>query len=90
LKAPGKARQRARQEFGERLVTLRRRAGLSQPELARQLGELLGEPAPRTATMSAWENGSSEPQATEADALATIFGVSLDVLTGRAPLPPPS
>lgn len=89
MKAPGIARQKARRELGERLVTLRRRAELSQMDLAKRLGELLGEAPPRTATMSAWENGSSEPQATEAEALSRILGVSLEVLLGHAALPPP-
>lgn len=39
--------------------------------------------------MSAWENGTSEPQATEADALARILGVSVDVLLGHEAMPPP-
>lgn len=90
VKAPGEARQKARRELGERLVTLRRRADLSQVELAKRLGELLGEAPPRTATMSAWENGTSEPQATEAEALARILGVGVDVLLGQDVLPPPA
>ncbi|MBK7828418.1 helix-turn-helix transcriptional regulator [Nannocystis sp.] len=49
---------------------------------------MLGEP-PRTATLSAWENGTSEPQVLEADALAQVLGVGIEVLTGRAPLPEP-
>ncbi|MBL9102185.1 MAG: helix-turn-helix transcriptional regulator [Myxococcales bacterium] len=80
-KATDEQRQRDRRALGERIATLRRRAGLSQPELAERLGV-------RTATVSNWERGEGEPQLLDADAVARALSVDINVLTGRAPLPP--
>lgn len=74
-------RQRARRALGERIALLRRRAGLSQPQLAERLGV-------RTATVSNWERGEAEPQVLDADIMAEALAVGIDVLTGRLPLPP--
>lgn len=74
-------RQRARRALGERIAILRRRAGLSQPQLAERLGV-------RTATVSNWERGEAEPQLLDADIMAEALAVGVEVLTGRVPLPP--
>lgn len=44
----------------------------------------------RRPTISAWEAGGAEPLAIDLQHLADLYGVTLDQLTGRAPLPPPS
>lgn len=74
--------------IGERITLLRRRLGLSQPDLAKKLDDILGEPPPRQATMSAWETGRSEPKLLEALALVQALETTLDVLAGRSPVPP--
>ena len=81
-KGQNKARTVARRELGGRLALLRRRAGLTQDAVAERL--LVRRP-----TVSSWETGGSEPQGLDLAALADLFGVSLDQLTGRQPLPPP-
>ena len=66
--------------FGERLAVLRRRSALSQTEVARRLGV-------RRATVNDWEAERAEPRLSHAVALAALYGVTIDVLTGQAPLP---
>lgn len=59
--------------FQDNLVQLRRRAGLSQEELAERVGV-------SRQTLSKWESGESAPDLERAAALAEAFGVTLDGL----------
>jgi len=68
--------------FGERLVALRNRTGFPQKKVA----EFLGVTSPM---LSNWEAGNSEPKFFQVVALARLYDVSLDVLAGSAPMPPP-
>ncbi|MAQ84994.1 MAG: transcriptional regulator [Maritimibacter sp.] len=56
--------------FGDRLVAAREALGLSQSDLARQIGVKLK-------TLSAWENDLSEPRANKLQMLAGVLNVSL-------------
>ncbi|WP_425049512.1 helix-turn-helix domain-containing protein [Psychromarinibacter sp. S121] len=56
--------------FGDRLVAARDALGLSQADLARQIGVKLK-------TLSAWENDLSEPRANKLQMLAGVLNVSL-------------
>ena len=68
-------------ELGNRLATLRKEKGISQEELASQLG------VSRQA-VSKWETGESEPETANLVALAKIYNVSLDELvTGDTTTP---
>jgi transcriptional regulator with XRE-family HTH domain len=67
---------------GRCLALARQRAGISQDAAAKAIDV-------RKATLSGWETGSREPKASELQALADLYDVTLDELTGRAPLPPP-
>ena len=72
-------------EFSQRLYELRRKAGLSQEELANLVG------VTRQAVQK-WESGASKPDLDNITALAGYFQVSLDYLiAGREaePAPPP-
>ncbi len=71
--------------LAERIFTLRRKAGLSQEQLA----ELLG--VSRQA-VSRWENGSATPGLEKLQAMCRYFQVTMDQLTGAeetALSPPP-
>lgn len=73
-------------EFSQRLYELRRKAGLSQEELANLVG------VTRQAVQK-WESGASKPDLDNITALAGYFQVSLDYLiAGREaePAPPPA
>lgn len=77
-------------EIADRLVGLRRDAGLSQEDLAAKLG------VSRQA-ISKWERAESSPDTDNLIALARLYGVSLDALllndgaaTQAAPEPPSS
>ena len=59
-----------------RLETLRARDGLSQEQVARQLGVSRN-------TMKNWEDGVTEPNASQIKALADMFGVTTDYLLDR-------
>ena len=59
--------------FSEKLVGLRRKAGLSQEELASRL-EVSRQ------AVSKWESGQTLPDLERAVALSRLFGVSLDYL----------
>lgn len=62
--------------LGDRLMTARDAAGLTQPELAAQLGVKVG-------TLDAWENDRREPRANRLQMLTGLLGVSLGwLLTG--------
>ena len=60
-------------EFGERLYELRKKAGMSQEDLAAAL-EVTRQ------TVSKWEVGDSTPDMGKLAAAADLFGVSLDYL----------
>ena len=59
----------------ENIYTLRRKAGLSQEQLAERL-EVTRQ------TISKWEGGHSVPDLEKLQAMAAVFGVPLDELTG--------
>ena len=66
----------------ENIYTLRRKAGLSQEQLAERL-EVTRQ------TISKWEGGHSVPDLEKLQAMAAVFGVTLDELTGtEVPVPP--
>ena len=67
--------------FGETLNTLRRKAGLSQEELAALMNVV-------RQTISKWENNLSMPDVDQLVALSGILGVPVGTLTG-APTPEP-
>ena len=67
--------------FGETLKTLRRKAGLSQEELAARMNVV-------RQTISKWENNLSMPDVDQLVALSGILGVPVGTLTG-APTPEP-
>ena len=60
-------------KFEEKLMTLRKKSGMSQEELADQLG------VSRQA-VSRWELGSTQPDAPNLLKLSDLFGVSIDWL----------
>ena len=62
----------------ENIYALRRKAGLSQEQLAERL-EVTRQ------TVSKWEGGHSVPDLEKLRAMAAIFGVTLDELTGTEP-----
>ena len=62
--------------LSEKLQDLRRDAGLSQEEVA---GRLFVS----RQSVSKWENGQAEPGVENLKALADLYGVTLDELTGR-------
>ena len=59
--------------FSEKLVGLRRKAGLSQEELASRL-EVSRQ------AVSKWENGTSDPSTSNLIALAKLFDLSAEEL----------
>ncbi|MBQ8175037.1 MAG: helix-turn-helix transcriptional regulator [Clostridia bacterium] len=63
--------------FSEELYALRKQKGLSQEQLAEELG------VSRQA-ISKWENGTAMPETETLIALSRCFAVSLDVLVGNA------
>ena len=63
-------------EFGNYLYDLRKKAGLSQNELAWQLGVT-------NKAVSKWENGKCKPSTETIRKLATVYGVSVDDLLTR-------
>lgn len=67
--------------FGETLKTLRRKAGLSQGELAARMNVV-------RQTISKWENNLSMPDVDQLVALSGILGAPVGTLTG-APTPEP-
>ncbi len=60
-------------EFSEKLITLRRREGLSQEQLADRLGVT-------RQSVSKWESGAVMPELVKLISLSEIFGVSVDYL----------
>jgi transcriptional regulator with XRE-family HTH domain len=71
------------ESFGQRLARLRRRAGLSQPQLSERAGVNL-------TTLRHYEQHRREPMFAVAIKLARAMGISLDELAGPpgAPGPP--
>lgn len=69
--------------LGENLQELRRAAGLSQEEVA---GRLFVS----RQSVSKWENGQAEPGVENLKALAELYGVSMDELTGMPSPPEPA
>lgn len=65
-------------QFPTVLRALRKRAGMTQPELAEKLG------VSRSA-VSMYERGMREPNFSTLEALSDIFGVDMNTLTGTAP-----
>ena len=63
-------------EFSHQLLQARKRRGLSQLELAEQIG------VSRQA-VSKWETGEAAPDLVKLLALAEALGISLDQLCGR-------
>lgn len=62
--------------FGDRLAAAREHAGLSQQELAEQLGV-------KTGTIISWEDDRKEPRANRLSMLSGLLGVSLTwLMTG--------
>lgn len=64
--------------LGENLQKLRKSAGLSQEEVA---GRLFVS----RQSVSKWENDQAEPGVENLKALAALYGVTMDQLTGMAP-----
>ena len=61
------------QTLGERIASLRKKAGLTQEELAEKLGI-----SPQA--VSKWENGTSDPSTSNLFALAKLYGISVEEL----------
>lgn len=59
--------------FSEKLINLRRKAGLSQEQLAAQLDVT-------RQSVSKWESGSAVPELGKLIALSDLFGVTIDYL----------
>ena len=60
-------------EFAEKLMTLRKQAGLSQEQLADRLGVT-------RQSVSKWESGTAFPELVKLVTLSEMFGVSVDYL----------
>jgi len=73
-------RASAREALGLRLKLLRVHAKLSQARVAQTLDV-------RPATLSSWEQGTSELAALDALRLTDLYGVEIAVVFGRAPMP---
>lgn len=71
------------QTLGKRIVYHRKRLKLTQDQLAERLGVT-------AQAVSKWENDQSCPDITTLPLLAEIFGVSIDSLLGKEPLPVPA
>ena len=63
-------------KFNEQLINLRRQKGLSQE----QLGDIIGV---SRQTVSKWELGDTTPEMEKLMQLSDLFGISMDILTGR-------
>lgn len=69
-----------RSAFARRLVELRAHTGLSQAALGAEMG--ISQQG-----VGKWESGRSEPSIEKIDKLSRLFGITADVLLGRAELP---
>ena len=65
-------------ELSDKILQLRKALGLSQEQLAEQLGV-------SRQSISKWETGQSAPELDKLVALSRIFGVSTDELLGNIP-----
>ena len=63
-------------ELGKQIYELRKKANLSQEQLAEKVGV-------SRQTISKWELGETAPDIKQAQVLSKVFGVSLDELTGN-------
>ena len=63
-------------ELGKQIYELRKKANLSQEQLAEQVGV-------SRQTISKWELGETAPDIKQAQILSQVFNVSLDELTGN-------
>lgn len=63
-------------ELGKQIYELRKKANLSQEQLAEKVGV-------SRQTISKWELGETAPDIKQAQALSQVFSVSLDELTGN-------
>ena len=70
-------KERKTMDFSQTLISMRKAKGWSQE----QLGDMVGV---SRQTVSKWELGDTTPEMDKLVALADLFGVSLDELTGRA------
>lgn len=70
-----------KKEFGARLKMMRELRGLTQTEVAKQVGV-------HKSSLSNWEAGRLEPSQRALITLATILNVSVDWLLDFPPLPP--
>lgn len=61
--------------FGEKIKELRKMRGLTQPELAKELGVSNG-------MISNWENNVNEPGLSHIKNIAIFFDVSADFIVG--------
>ena len=64
-------------EFSEMLVYLRKRAGLTQQDLAEKIGVT-------KSAISMYEQGARKPSYEMLEALADCFNVEIDFITGRS------
>jgi transcriptional regulator with XRE-family HTH domain len=72
----------AREPFGTRLRSLRERAGMSQSELAKNVGT-------HHSHVSRWERNATQPESAMVERLAAVLGVTaVELLTGRPQKPP--
>lgn len=63
-------------QFKDRLRALREEAGMSQPQLADKIGVTNG-------AVGNWETGDRYPRKAAVEALADVFGVTVDYLMCR-------
>lgn len=70
------------QEIGARIAEARRARGLTQHELAEQMGISFQ-------AVSGWERGVSMPDIARLPELCAILGMSVDAMLGNAPMPAP-
>jgi len=75
----GRPSKRKRSDFGERVVALRQRAGLSQTLVAEKLG--VSQQA-----YAGWERSTGALRPEDLAKLAAVFGVPTDELLGTRPL----
>lgn len=73
MPAPGDNHQRSGRAIGQRVALLREIAGLTQGQLARQIGVSQG-------TVSAFEKGSRPPGLKAGHRICDVFGCTLDYI----------
>jgi transcriptional regulator with XRE-family HTH domain len=74
----GRPSKHKRSEFGERLVSLRQQAGLSQTQVAEKLG--ISQQA-----YAGWERSTGALRPDDLARLAAVFGTTTDELLGTRP-----